>query len=78
HALEFSNHHHSPTSQLPGGEPLAERQQGNNLHAFTDSRKPGTKKHARIVATTAFHRRVEISLNHAVTIRIRRLFMGLT
>ncbi|MFS2283884.1 hypothetical protein, partial [Bifidobacterium longum] len=72
------NHHHSPTSQLPGGEPLAERQQGNNLHAFTDSRKPGTKKHARIVATTSFHRRVEISLNHAVTIRIRRLFMGLT
>uniref|UniRef100_UPI00359CAD9B hypothetical protein n=3 Tax=Bifidobacterium longum TaxID=216816 RepID=UPI00359CAD9B len=74
--LEFSNHHHSPTSQLPGGEPLAERQQGNNLHAFTDSRKPGTKKHARIVETTGFARRVEISLNHAVTIRIRRLFMG--
>ena len=33
------------------------------------------KRHARIVATTAFYRRVEISLNHAVTIRIRRLFI---
>ncbi|WP_207390721.1 hypothetical protein, partial [Bifidobacterium longum] len=67
-----------PPRGPPEGEPLAERQQGNNLHAFADSRKPGTKKHARIVATTSFHRRVEISLNHAVTIRIRRLFMGLT
>ncbi|WP_301431081.1 hypothetical protein [Bifidobacterium longum] len=55
---------HPPRSP-PGGEPLAERQQGNNLHAFADSRKPGTKKHARIVETTAFHRRVEIDVSHA-------------
>ncbi|MDU4242495.1 MAG: hypothetical protein E7I22_07070, partial [Bifidobacterium longum] len=77
---EFSNHHHtSQTGNQPEeGTRRAERQQVNNLHAFADSRKPGTKKHARIVATTSFHRRVEISLNHAVTIRIRRLFMGLT
>ncbi|WP_318792418.1 hypothetical protein, partial [Bifidobacterium longum] len=63
-------------NQPEEGTRHAERQQVNNLHATTPQRKSGMKRHARIVATTAFYRRVEISLNHAVTIRIRRLFMG--
>ncbi|MDX5145907.1 hypothetical protein SHY38_03070, partial [Bifidobacterium breve] len=73
-----SNHHHTstrnPASSL-GREPRrAERQQVNNLHEHMDSCKSGTTKHATIVATTAFYRRVENGLHHTFTITIRQLF----
>ncbi|MDX5147347.1 hypothetical protein SHY38_10835, partial [Bifidobacterium breve] len=47
-----------------GEEPLAERQQGNNLHTFEDSCKSSAQKEAKIVETTGFARRVEIDASH--------------
>ena len=46
----------------------------NNLHEHMDSCKSGITKHATIVATTAFYRRVENGLHHTFTITIRQLF----
>ena len=37
----------------------------NNLHACPDSRKSRHAKTQGIVATTSFHRRVEIDVSHA-------------
>ncbi|WP_204371025.1 hypothetical protein, partial [Bifidobacterium scardovii] len=55
-----------PPRNPPEGEPLAERQQMDNLHEHTHPRKPGMTKTRQITATTAFHRRVENLQNYAL------------
>uniref|UniRef100_UPI001F1B8AE3 hypothetical protein n=4 Tax=Bifidobacterium longum TaxID=216816 RepID=UPI001F1B8AE3 len=58
-------HHTSQTGNQPEeGTRRAERQQVNNLHACPDSRKSRHAKTQGIVATTSFHRRVEIDVSH--------------